>query len=126
MAVNKVVYAATVLLDLTEDTVTSAAMRQGFTAHNKAGEVVTGSIEEKNSASLTITDGTFSSANGSAVWNVSGGTAEISGGALSASNNKVIPSHDKETIEAIKSVKWNTAHFTDGETKICGILMSPR
>ena len=84
MAVNKVVYAATVLLDLTEDTVTSAAMRQGFTAHNKAGEVVTGSIEEKNSASLTVSGSTVTAPAG---YYAAAATAAIAFSTLTVSSS---------------------------------------
>ena len=37
MAVNKVVYAGQTLVDLTADTVTSDALRQGYTAHSADG-----------------------------------------------------------------------------------------
>ncbi len=45
MAVNKVVYGTTVLVDLTEDTVTADKLLKGATAHNAAGEPVTGEME---------------------------------------------------------------------------------
>ena len=42
MAVSKVVYGATVLVDLTEDTVTADKLMAGYTAHDAAGNAVTG------------------------------------------------------------------------------------
>lgn len=42
MAVNKVVYGTTVLVDLTEDTVTADTLMQGYTAHDKSGALITG------------------------------------------------------------------------------------
>ena len=45
MAVNKVVYGTTVLVDLTEDTVTADKLLKGATAHDAAGEPVTGTLE---------------------------------------------------------------------------------
>ena len=45
MAVNKVVYGTTVLVDLTKDTVTADKLLKGATAHNAAGEPVTGTME---------------------------------------------------------------------------------
>ena len=42
MAVNKVVYGTTVLVDLTEDTVTPDKLLKGATAHDASGEQVTG------------------------------------------------------------------------------------
>ena len=40
--VNKVVYDGTALIDLTADTVTADKLLKSFTAHDKAGEVITG------------------------------------------------------------------------------------
>lgn len=42
MAVNKVIYGTTVLVDLTEDTVTADKLLQGYTAHDKSGALITG------------------------------------------------------------------------------------
>lgn len=42
MAVNKVVYAGQTLVDLTSDTVTADVLKEGYTAHDKAGNPVTG------------------------------------------------------------------------------------
>ena len=44
MAVNKVVYGTSVLVDLTEDTVTADKMLAGYTAHDKSGNQVTGNV----------------------------------------------------------------------------------
>ena len=43
MAVNKVIYGNTTLIDLTSDTVSAASMLEGVTAHDKSGAVVVGS-----------------------------------------------------------------------------------
>ena len=45
MAVNKVVYGTTVLVDLTEDTVTPDKLLKGSTAHDASGEPITGTLE---------------------------------------------------------------------------------
>ena len=42
MAYNKVTYGGNTLIDLTEDTVTPDKLLYGYTAHNKAGELITG------------------------------------------------------------------------------------
>ena len=42
MANNKVIYGNTVLIDLTADTVTADKLASGITAHDKAGEKITG------------------------------------------------------------------------------------
>ena len=45
MAVNKVVYGNTVLVDMTADTVTPETLLAGATAHNAAGEKISGSVD---------------------------------------------------------------------------------
>ena len=45
MAVNKVIYGTTVLVDLTGDTVTPDKLLKGATAHDAAGEPITGTLE---------------------------------------------------------------------------------
>lgn len=42
MAINKVIYGSNVLIDLTADTVTEDKLIEGYTAHGKDGEVLTG------------------------------------------------------------------------------------
>lgn len=46
MAVNKVVYDGKVLIDLTNDTVSEDKLLVGTTAHDKAGNLITGTYEE--------------------------------------------------------------------------------
>ena len=45
MAVNKVVYGTTVLVDLTGDTVTEDTIKEGVTAHGANGEPITGTMK---------------------------------------------------------------------------------
>lgn len=42
MAINKVIYGGTTLIDLTSDTVSAANLAYGITAHDKSGTVITG------------------------------------------------------------------------------------
>ena len=44
MGRSKVVYGTDILVDLTEDTVEAAALLEGYSAHDKAGETVVGSL----------------------------------------------------------------------------------
>ena len=53
MAINKVVYGNTTLIDLTGDTVASEKMLQGTTAHASNGDAVTGTIITKTSSALS-------------------------------------------------------------------------
>ena len=44
MAINKVIYGTTVLVDLTTDTVSANNLLTGVTAHDKAGNSITGTV----------------------------------------------------------------------------------
>lgn len=55
MAVNKVVYGTTVLVDLTADTVTAATLMQGYTAHDKSGALITGTASGGGGDTYTLT-----------------------------------------------------------------------
>lgn len=55
MARNKIVYYGETLIDLTPDTVTPETLLRGQTAHDKAGEVITGVCEyDVNSQDATV------------------------------------------------------------------------
>lgn len=45
MAYNKIEYAGVVLIDLTSDNVDAAHLVAGYTAHDKSGAVINGTIE---------------------------------------------------------------------------------
>lgn len=47
MAISKVVYGATVLVDLTSDTVDAAHLAKGYTAHDAAGNLISGTLEQQ-------------------------------------------------------------------------------
>lgn len=55
MAVNKVVYGTTVLVDLTGDTVTADKLMQGYTAHNRSGALITGIATGGGGDTYTLT-----------------------------------------------------------------------
>ena len=48
MAINKVIVNGSVLIDLTEDTVSAGSLKKGVTAHDKSGELITGIMEESS------------------------------------------------------------------------------
>lgn len=55
MAINKVIYGSTVLIDLTADTVTPDKILIGFKAHDQSGAVITGTCEfDVNSGDATV------------------------------------------------------------------------
>ena len=45
MAINKVIYGGGTLIDLTTDTVTAETLKTGVTAHDKAGNQITGTFD---------------------------------------------------------------------------------
>ena len=57
MAVNKVVYAGTTLIDLSQDTVTADTLLSGYTAHDKAGNKITGRASSGGGLPTSITAG---------------------------------------------------------------------
>lgn len=62
MAINKVVYNGGTLIDLTGDTVTADKLMQGYTAHDKSGEIIIGTAEtypDGNFLEYGLTDGTL-------------------------------------------------------------------
>ena len=57
MAINKVIYGGNILLDLTGDTVTPDQLKSGVTAHDKSGEVITGTCtHDVDSTDATVTE----------------------------------------------------------------------
>ena len=56
---NKCVINGTTYLDLSNDTVTADKLLEGYTAHDKNGEIITGTIVDGNAMSYGITDGTL-------------------------------------------------------------------
>lgn len=44
MEKNKIIYGGDVLLDLTNDTVSSDTLSRGITAHDKSGQIITGNL----------------------------------------------------------------------------------
>lgn len=51
MAVNKVIYGSEVLIDLTDDTVNASSLKQGYTAHDCHGNLITGTHVESGGSS---------------------------------------------------------------------------
>lgn len=58
--INKVIYNGEILIDLTGDTVTAGSLKKGVTAHDKTGEIITGTLdqsEEIDGIDLALTYG---------------------------------------------------------------------
>lgn len=54
MARNKVVYGNETLIDLTADTVDAAHLAQGYTAHDKSGAAITGTMSSGGGSSMNV------------------------------------------------------------------------
>lgn len=87
MAKNKIIYGGNTLIDLTSDTVTADKLAEGYTAHDKAGNVITGTMSS-GTANLQSKSVTYTS-NGSATVTPDSGydglssvdvTVDVSGG----------------------------------------------
>lgn len=59
MAINKIVYDGSTLIDLTGDTVSVSDVVSGVTFHLRDGTVGTGTIVNGNSLEYGLTDGTL-------------------------------------------------------------------
>lgn len=64
MAVNKVIYGGETLVDLTSDTVTPETLAEGYTAHDKSGNAIVGTMqggggtsENVETCTLSLTEG---------------------------------------------------------------------
>ena len=60
MAVNKVVFGAVSIMDITDSTVTPGTLVKGVTAYDKSGEKITGNIPSRSSSNLTASGATVS------------------------------------------------------------------
>ena len=135
MAVNKVVYGTTVLVDLTGDSVTPDKLAKGETAHDAAGEPITGTMEsgiDTSDATATagkILRGETAYVKGKKVTGTIGyypnGPA-ISGGFLTGdiANVSVVTYREQKYLE-IKSSKIvdPVAYLKDSQC-YCGTLLS--
>lgn len=90
MAINKVQYGNRVLLDLTSDTVTSASLLSGTTAHDASGVSITGEYEPRLYS-------TYDEPTATVTLHVDG---EGSGGTVSLQAKTATPSETAQTITA--------------------------
>lgn len=74
MAINKVVYGSTVLVDLTSDTVDAAHLAKGCTAHDAGGNLIVGTLEQQADGNI-----------------LSGVTPKLLNGATQSGNTYTIP-----------------------------------
>lgn len=85
MAINKVVYGTTVLVDLTSDTVDASHLAKGYTAHDAGGNLIVGTLEQQGSDNL-----------------LSGVTPSLLNGTTQSGKTYVIPKYSGYGIELIE------------------------
>lgn len=85
MAINKVVYGTTVLVDLTSDTVDAAHLAKGRTAHDAGGNLIVGTLESQTDSNL-----------------LSGVTPSLFNGATQSGKTYVIPTSSGEYVKYIE------------------------
>ena len=129
MAKNKVIFGNTVIIDLTTDTITASKMMSGYTAHNRAGNVITGSCTydsdttDANAADTEILSGKTAYVNKNKITGSMPNRGQVTGTITSASVSYVIPNgyHDGSG-----TVSVDTTNLTAGNIKkditILGVL----
>lgn len=127
MAINKVVYAGEVLIDLTGDTVQADKLLEGYVAHNKAGEKITGSCTfdvDSNDANVTadeILSGKTAYARGSKLTGAMPNRGAVTGVIETKDEKFTIPSgfHDGSGtvgIDATEKAKLVAENIREGIT----------
>lgn len=85
MAINKVVYGTTVLVDLTSDTVDPAHLAKGCTAHDAGGNRIVGSLEPQADSNL-----------------LHGVTPSLSNGVTKSGKTYIIPASNGENVKYLE------------------------
>ena len=100
MAINKVIYGGRTLIDLSGDTVTADKILDGFTAHDKKGETITGTCkyDVDSSDATAAVAGTISSKDEQ--YTVPQGYHDGSGkvGIVDTEKEKLVPANIREGI----------------------------
>lgn len=136
MAVNKVVYGTTVLVDLTEDTVTPDKLLKGETAHDASGQLITGTMEsgiDTSDATATageILKGETAYVKGKKVTGTiryyPNGPATTSGGDLTGdiANVGVVKYREQEYLRIKSSKIVDPVAYLKDSQFYCGTLLS--
>lgn len=102
MAINKIVYGGNTLIDLTSDTVAVENLLSGFTAHDRSGEIITGTCTynaDTSDADVTaseILSGKIAYANGNKITGTMVNNSAIQGNITTKAQQYLIPAgyHD--------------------------------
>lgn len=102
MAINKIVYGGNTLIDLTSDTVAVDNLLSGYTAHDRSGEIITGTCTynaDTSDADVTaseILSGKIAYANGNRITGTMVNNSAIQGNITTKAQQYLIPAgyHD--------------------------------
>lgn len=132
MANNKIIYDGTVLIDLTTDTVTADKLLVGAKAHDKSGEIITGTCNfDSNTQDATVTQdeilkGKTAFARGTKITGTMQNNGAVNGIISRKDSAYTIPQgfHDgsgKVGIDSTEQAKIISSNIRDGVT-ILGVL----
>ena len=127
MGINKLVYGGEVKFDLTADTVTQDKLLRGFTAHDKSGEIITGTCDydadtqDATAAVAEILAGKTAYARGTKLEGIMPNNGSVTGAISSRDDEYTIPQgyHDgsgKVTIDETEKGKLIPANIRQGVT----------
>lgn len=127
MAINKVIYGGTTLIDLTSDTVTEDKMLSGYTAHDKSGAQITGTCTydvdstDATAAVAEILSGKTAYARGQKLTGTMKNNGAVSGTISSKEEEYTVPLgyHDgsgKVRIDATEQAKIIPENIREGIT----------
>lgn len=132
MGINKLVYGGEVKFDLTADTVTQDKLLRGFTAHDKAGEAITGTCDydadtqDATAAVAEILVGKTAYARGTKLEGVMPNNGSVTGAISSKDDEYTIPQgyHDgsgKVSIDETEKAKLTGSNIREGIT-VLGVV----
>lgn len=117
MGNSKIVYYGETLIDLTGDTVEAAKLLKGVTAHDKAGEKITGTLSDVTQATPAITvdaAGKITASATQAAGVVAAGTKSATKQLTVQAGETVMPSSSIQTVVA-------SQRFTTGDVKVAAV-----
>lgn len=125
--ISKIIYGGNVLIDLTQDTVVADKMLSGYTAHNAAGEIITGTCtydsdtQDATAAATEILAGKSAYVKGSKVTGSMKNNGAVTGKITTVAGQYTIPQgyHDgsgKVAIDSDEQAKLIAENIREGIT----------